>query len=260
MAKSKDKALRYSNLIRRTVNWRAYLWKKLTGFGQGFEFNVRGFGRINVPRRMLGAFRENFFDDIYFRYLPGHLFEGKTRPTIVDVGANVGYFSLATFSKMPQAKIIAFEPHPYCYKVLQGYQHTFSDFDWDINNSAVGAEAGTMQLHTDTLDGFTTLAGTHHQEGDVTVDVPTTSLNDFLTNRSEVSIDLLKLDCEGAEYSILFSLEPSLLKRVNALSIETHPSDTEGHDHAQLCRYLADAGYQWQAMKEEETGYIWAWR
>lgn len=260
MTKSKNKVLRYSNLIKRTNNWSSYLWKKLAGLEKGFEFNLVNFGKIHVPRKMLGAFRENFFDEIYFRYLPKHLFEGKSDLTIVDIGANVGYFSLAAFSKVPNAKIVAFEPHPYCYDVLKGYQNDFPEFEWEINNLAVSSEKGVLTLYTDAADGFTTIASTHQKEGGVKIDVPTVKLDEFLAEKGIAQIDLIKLDCEGAEYGILYSLDTSFFESVNALCIETHIVAEENHNIIALNEYLQQIGYNTYHLDEGDTGYIWAWK
>ena len=54
-------------------------------------------------------------------------------------------------------------------------------------------------------------------------------------------IDLLKLDCEGAEYNILYNTPAHLFKKINCISIETHPGPDkkENKDALEkfLCRY-----------------------
>ncbi len=104
MSKAKGKLYRYQNLINRVVNWKSYLLKKILGFNKEFEFNIRDFGKISVLKNMLGPFRENFLDDIYFKHIPKEIFNKNQHPVIVDIGANVGFFSLAAFSKYPKAK------------------------------------------------------------------------------------------------------------------------------------------------------------
>jgi molybdenum cofactor biosynthesis enzyme MoaA len=76
--------------------------------------------------------------------------------------------------------------------------------------------------------------------------------------RSLNTIDLLKLDCEGAEYEILFSLPDAEFKKVNRIAMETHV--TESHKTEDLVDFLRNKGYQVNYIANKETGHIWAWR
>ncbi|MFC2090562.1 hypothetical protein ACFLT1_07260, partial [Bacteroidota bacterium] len=122
MKKAKRKIIRYKNLISSVINWGHYLLRKIVGFNEAFEFHIKHFGKIRVPTEMLGPFRENFLDNIYFRYIPQSVFENVSNPYIIDVGANAGFFSLAVFAKFPSATIYSFEPHPYCFEVMENYK------------------------------------------------------------------------------------------------------------------------------------------
>ncbi len=123
------KLTRYKNIISTLNNWPFYLLKKTIGFGESFTFDVKGFGAIEVPKNMFGPFRENFFDNIYFKHIPQLLTDGNA-PVIIDIGTNVGFFSLAAFTRYPSAQIFGFEPHPYCFSVLQDYKKQYSSFDF----------------------------------------------------------------------------------------------------------------------------------
>ena len=68
---------------------------------------------------------------------------------------------------------------------------------------------------------------------------------------------LLKLDCEGAEYDILFSAAPLELSRVREIRMEYH----SGPD-AELRTYLESAGFEITFFRPDSasTGSIWARR
>ncbi len=69
------------------------------------------------------------------------------------------------------------------------------------------------------------------------------------------NIDLLKLDCEGAEWQILHDTES--LKEVRAITLEYHID--EKNDHNSIKRILENANFK--LIRHERTGSTWgmAW-
>jgi hypothetical protein len=57
------------------------------------------------------------------------------------------------------------------------------------------------------------------------------------------SCDLLKLDCEGAEYGILFNAPPELLQKIQRIVLEFHEQVTE-YTRADLVRFLQVQGFE----------------
>jgi hypothetical protein len=57
-------------------------------------------------------------------------------------------------------------------------------------------------------------------------------------------IDFLKMDCEGAEYPILFNAEKSTLDRIGTISLEFHDMKNPQFTGLQLVRLLINAGFQ----------------
>lgn len=260
--KAKSKIARYKNLIKKVVNWKYYLWNKFVGFNYDFNFKIRGFEEITVPKNMLGPFRENFLDDIYFRHIPIEVFKKKKNPIIIDVGANVGFFSLAVFSKFPNANVYAFEPHPYCFNVLDSYKQKFYKYNWNIYNKAVSNQNGSINIKTNNINGFTTVASVflNKTEGEI-FSVEATRFDSFIEDNKISCIDFIKLDCEGSEYSIIYSLPKEIFKKINSLCIETHKGETEGQNLNSLHDYLKERGYMTKVLDEGNySGYIWAWK
>lgn len=261
MSKAKGKLHRYQNLIKRVINWKFYILKKVVGFNEDFEFNIRNFGKILVLKNMLGPFRENFLDDIYFKHIPKSILNNNQHPVIIDIGANVGFFSLAAFSKFPKAKIYAFEPHPYCFKVLQNYKQEFKRFDWNIYHQAVSNKNEDIVLNTSNLEGFTTVTSVFKKSQDVkSFPVKAVRFDTFLEENKIDHIDFIKLDCEGAEYEILYALPKEKFKIIKSLCIETHKGDKDDQNLIFLNNYLKNVGYKTQILDEGNySGYIWAW-
>jgi FkbM family methyltransferase len=261
MWKVSKKIKRYTNLFKVVENWGEYLWSKSTGFGDYFDFKIRDFGTVRVKSQTLGPFRENFLDEIYLSKLPTSIFK-KEELTVIDIGANIGYFSLFFLSKYRNARIYAFEPHPYCFQVLSEYQKEFSNCDINISQEAVGDKNDTLILNTSNLDGFATMSSifTNVHKKQKQFEVQSTTLDSVVQERGIETIGLLKLDCEGSEYSILYSASHELLAKIRAMSIETHLGAGPKENLLSLVEFVKDAGFKIEYSDEGETGYIWAWK
>jgi FkbM family methyltransferase len=140
----------------------------------------------------------------------GRLSLGLT-PRIVDVGANVGDWSLAALDRWPRAQIVAVEANPAATPSLE--RASGGRFEV-INKAVVGKpEEKTRTLYYDWngKDGACVLGSFHRTEtfipghvvGNHEVEVECTTLFDVTWRRGTFPTDLLKLDVEGSEFEIL---------------------------------------------------------
>jgi len=146
-------------------------------------------------------------------------------PVVVDVGAHIGLFSLKARALWPTARIFAFEPVPATFALLSANLETNGAHVAAFNLAVSGPGQETMTLQ---LDPWGNSGAASSQYASVLpfhaqVEVRTTSLPVFLDKQGIGRVDLLKLDCEGAEYDILNDL-PDLSERVGHLRVEIHQS------------------------------------
>lgn len=135
--------------------------------------------------------------------------------TVIDVGANVGMFSIYVKKKFG-CKVIAFEPVPMNFKqfkrniILNG----LSLDDFELHNTAVtDVEGGVIKIGTP-LDN--TGASSIFNENNSST-CKTETLEKYITTDCKY----LKMDCEGSEFSII----PTILNKINQFSyigIEYH--------------------------------------
>ena len=261
MKHSKNKIRRYRNLVKNINNWASYLWFKTVSNNASFNFELRDGFSVDVPRQMLSSFKESFFDEIYLKHIPDtHLPASEEELLVIDIGANVGYFSLFAFYCFPNAKVLAFEPMPFNYKKLKEYQEQYPALDFTIYPKAVSHEAGELSLNASTLDEYTTMASIfEHNSRSQQITVETITLQDQLDAAGHPQVDFLKLDCEGSEYAILYNLPQLLLQKVKIMSIETHEGTQPNENLDSLELFLRDNGFATHSLSEGKIGYIWAW-
>jgi len=85
------------------------------------------------------------------------------------------------------------------------------------------------------------------------------SLSPVLTTQTTAQhgldrVDLLKMDCEGSEYSILYRCTTEYLKRIGKMAIEVHAGQEPDHNITALSSFLAARGFS-----THTAGYmLWA--
>jgi FkbM family methyltransferase len=249
---------RFINNVKNHSNWFGYYtYKFFTSRKEPFTFNCRSGLRITVPSRMMQTYKECFFDQTYLKGFPNNVIQKNPPPTIIDVGANVGYFSLFMFSVNRAAKILAFEPMPMNYELLKKYRDENSNLNFTPVNKAVSQRNETITLNYDATDSYTTSAGIFNSEKETdTIKVPATTLAEIMDHHKLAKIDFLKLDCEGSEYSIVYNAPASVLEKISAVAIETHPGKAANENRDALAGYLSQQGFQINTYRD----IIWAWR
>jgi FkbM family methyltransferase len=256
--KLRYKYQRYRSILREIKNWPSYFLFKLGIHpGDKFEFKFKDGHSYVVPKKMIGPFRECFFDDQYLQKFNTNDFPSS--PVIIDIGANVGYAALYFFRTFPEATIHSFEPMPFLQSVLHQNQHVHKNYNWKIHPYGLWKESGTLELFTTSTDDFTAISGVIKlPDADKKIKIQVSTLGHFIKDNDIKMIDLLKLDCEGAEYEILFSLSDADYNKVNKIAMETHA--TAHHKTEDLVELLKTKGFQLSYITKPETGHIWAWR
>jgi FkbM family methyltransferase len=129
---------------------------------------------------------------------------------LVDVGANVGYFSLIWAAQNPINKVLAFEaaPRPGVLLAKNVAQNGFAG-RIVVHSIALSATAGSMHFDQgpDTLTGWGGLSLT--SEGN-SIEVEVRRLDEIMP---DTTVDLLKIDVEGADTWVLLGAERLLAKK-----------------------------------------------
>lgn len=163
--------------------------------------------------------REIWGEDIYF-------FDSNiSNPYIIDIGSHIGISALYFKSIYPNSKIVCFEPNPNSFKILEENIYLNDLKDISLHNIAIWKHKGRKNLYIDSEDtGWDSNSsfienGWTGKEKTKTVSVNT----DLLKIYVDREIDMLKVDTEGSEISILKS-NLEILHRVKNIAIEYHPS------------------------------------
>ena len=131
--------------------------------------------------------------------------------TIVDVGANVGIFSLLAARLAPAARILAFEPQPIAAMSLARNVGLSEAGNVEVLPTALGAEVGYAPLFTTVSDVLTSLDESRVPDA-VKLIVPVTTLDAVVVERKVEGVDLIKVDAEGWELPVLRGTSATLAR------------------------------------------------
>ncbi len=155
---------------------------------------------------------------------------------VVDIGAHKGVF-LSYAAKRTRGPILAIEPDPENYLSLQRLVETNGISNVELKNVAVAAESGKVRLYRSVVSSRHSLMGIDQKSGEPltkSIEVSSISLDDILA--SFEFVNFLKMDCEGAEYSILTSCSDRTLSKIQCLVAELHGLDITGASESILER------------------------
>jgi FkbM family methyltransferase len=154
---------------------------------------------------------------------------------ILDVGSNIGASILFFHKQFPAAKIYGFEPHPETFQILQ--RNVGSIPSVEIFNYALGATDSKMSVMFDGADFsrfMAKAADTDWCGPVVATDCQMKHAGEVMKNLGLARVDLIKIDCEGAEYDVLTALPGEMLRQCKWIVGELH--DSSGFE---LLRLLA---------------------
>ncbi len=237
-------------IVRLISNWAAFLLFYL-GLRQGpCSVNFRGGTRIcGINEAVTGTIAVVFVRRHYGRL--------SACNTIVDIGANVGVFSLYAALECPDARLYCYEPVRSNFNTLCENIKTngYSDRIKAIN-FGVAAHPGPRRIYLTSSQTHSFVQSAISEETEI---IQCTTLTDLINDNHIECVDFLKMNCEGAEYEIL-EAGVDALRFVRNIRMEYHNLECNECQAGNLCSYLCSAGFTIERLKEysKADGFIWA--
>jgi FkbM family methyltransferase len=165
---------------------------------------------------------------------------------VVDVGANIGLYSLAAAAR--GASVHAFEPVPSTADRFERNLELNPGFDVTLRRCAVSGVSGSLALFSESFDRYSGHASAHapDAEGSYSVTVPAVTLDAALADLDD-PIRLVKVDVEGHEAAVLRGagqvfdrLEPRYL----LLEVEDQHLRAGGSSASAVLGHATELGYR----------------
>lgn len=165
---------------------------------------------------------------------------------IVDGGAHVGFASLYFAWRFPNAHVIAIEPEPFNYQLLE------RNVEKQPRIKPLKGAIWHRPTELEIVDAGTGNWGFMAQEGERSTGTtaPAIMLDSLLRETGFGTIDVLKLDIEGAEKELFSNSPHSWLKHVGVILIELHDRKKSGCSEA---FFEATSHYDWHRFRNGEN-------
>jgi FkbM family methyltransferase len=220
-----------------------YFW--YTSFQKAlFDSKEKKEGEIFLFKKKFYYHHGLAFYDTYREIFENNIYEFKTKkskPIIIDCGANMGLSVLYFSKKYPDAEIMAFEPDETVFPFFEKNIHSHNIKNVELFKKAIWIEESELKFYTD--NGLGGRVGVEYENQTPKI-IKSVRLKDFL-NRP---IDMLKMDIEGPEYLILKDCE-DLLFNIDHIFIEYHSFYDEEQHLDDLLNILKRQGFRYH-LKE----------
>jgi FkbM family methyltransferase len=146
-------------------------------------------------------------------------FEIQNDDVIIDIGGHIGLFSLYSSQFCKNGKIFSFEPIKENYNLLRDNIEQNNIKNIKTFNVAISNKKEKNRIY---LSDDDQAAHSFYGIGKKSIEVETTTLDHVIRSENIIKCDLLKLDCEGAEYEIIDSLTDDILSKIKKICLEYH--------------------------------------
>lgn len=251
---------RYQRLIKNIFNWDEYIFRKGERKKRPLNFVTRPNPiHFEVPESIYAIFKEIFMEDVY--NIDRLISKLPANPIIIDIGANAGFFNVLIFSKLKNARVFAYEPLPANFLQFQKTieRNSLSEKIHLEQVAVTGLPIATLELFTENTADNSVIASIFSdfdERNTQKVEVPAKSLMAIIEDNNLSRVDLLKIDCEGSEYDILYNTDPNILSKVKMIIIEVHEIDSNKNNIRSLNDFLHSRGYQTNAQKITDSSYF----
>jgi FkbM family methyltransferase len=245
-------------------------YKLLNAYTRNFSFPHRGLKYFLKTAKWLGienrTYSKRLADNFYMQLNPsehiqqqlfwygyyerelGTLIKKILGPgdVFLDVGANIGYFSLLAAIQQPSAKVIAFEPVSSVFDKLEE--------NISINNAknitaikvAVGKKNEAREIYISGADnmGMSSFQKPENYSGRFEK-VNTIAIDEWIRSSGLPGINLIKLDIEGSEFAALEGMNETLQNFKPLVITEINPAALKAFDlaPADIFNYLKKLDY-----------------
>ena len=183
----------------------------------------------------------------YYEPITTLILQELVRPgdTFMDIGANIGFYSLILSVSRPGLTVIALEPNPKAHALLKANAAANRFSQIRCEPLAISDTDGTARLHLSASDMSASLHRDFDGHPTDAIDVRTTSLDNYLTHTPIKGRLVIKVDVEGHEaaffagaWRTLAALRPDIIAEVAV---------DYGDDTMTLLR---DAGYHFYSITD----------
>lgn len=222
---------------------------------------------LSTPSAWPAFFSWPKFSMTCFRMVSSLMRQGIIPKTVIDVGANVGQFAVASAKLFPGVTVYSFEPHPECLEKLK--KNTLELGNIHVYPIALGARSGEVIFHLNAHSHSSSILplGERHRRAFPrareisTIKVPLSTLDHEMGSIHLEPPLFIKLDVQGYEPQVLEGATETL-KRVDFVLLETsfRPLYEGEKTFMEIARMMGQLGFEFLRpvdwLKDPQNGEV----
>lgn len=182
------------------------------------------------------------------RLLLEHLSPGDTA---LDIGAHKGAYTWWMREAVgPTGQVDAFEPQPALAAALKTLVSARGDHNVHVEHAGLSRRPGTLTLHVPSggPSPSASFEASDDNAGGDRIEVPVTTIDDWMQSRNHAGVKLIKVDVEGHELAVFAGGERTLSTYRPALLFECEVRHRASGTLQDVFDYLLRLGYEGQAV------------
>jgi FkbM family methyltransferase len=198
---------------------------------------------------VLGLELDAGFESKESAFLLSQIKEGQT---VLDVGANFGFYSVLIGQQFENISIHSFEPVHSTFAILKhNVEHNRLQDKVTLNECGVGEKTGQTKMTQDKYSGNHLVI--NENSNDVISDVLIITIDSYVQKNNIEKVDVIKCDIEGAEYLMLKGAINLLKKDYPNIFIEIADEWTSrfGYSARDVIHYLLNIGYTYKVFSQD---------
>ncbi|HEU5092842.1 MAG TPA: FkbM family methyltransferase, partial [Nitrospira sp.] len=233
---------------RKLTTWIRFMYGYALGLVPDAPYVFRNGARMRIGR---GVDHVPLIE-IFLREDYGSVADGAV---VLDLGANIGTFAVYAGTTAKRVTVYAYEPMSEFYRLLQdNIRLNHLEDAVRCFNRAVSSDSSEREL---VVSGpkvfFPTFFPQDRENSGSAVRVQCTTLAEIIDTNKLQRFDLLKMDCEGDEYDILYATPKAYFDRIAEIRLEYHNLAGERRNVDSLTDFLRQVGYEVTVAKSANT-------
>jgi FkbM family methyltransferase len=228
-------------------NWPEVLLSKI----KGEDFDTLSFRNGLTLRSPAKVRLEMIFHEVWVKkmYSPKG-YEIKKGDVVIDIGANIGVFSIYAATQAEDVRVYALEPFPEnCDWLKRNVEENELD-NVVVFEKAVSGDSKAKTLYVS--DAWVGHSLNNQEESVGKIEIECVTLDDL--TQTVAQCDLLKIDCEGCEYDVLYNSSYSTFRKIRKIVGEYHDIDSDRMTGKSLCDFLVERRFEITHYNEFHDG------
>ena len=182
-------------------------------------------------------------------------FNINNEDVIIDIGAHIGLFSLFASQYCKNGKIFSYEPIEKNYNILKENIEVNKIENIISFNSAVSKQTNKLKIFINSDDSAHSIFESEKNF----IEVDSTTIKSIFDKNKIENCNLLKFDCEGAEYQIIESIPKEYFFKIEKMIIEYHLANEKPEMYKKLIENLKNNSFEIKIKKlSDSMGMIYA--